>query len=151
MSEERRVVSRHDPIIVEADDVSVEIRPVPWRQRNQLGTCIAQSYTNALNESLATNRDEAGNFTFDARPFESFFDYEAVLTMALPGVSKTEIDKLDFDGILTVLDAVLEVNRLERMAHMLDPDRRSAPNFQPPPAEEGTSDDGPKTESSSDS
>lgn len=133
---ERRQVARRDPIIIETSQGDVVVEPLPWMQRNDLGDKILQSYAESINSMVGamstdpeTGRVSTGGAHFD----DKAFNWDGIIDLALPSVDRGLIDKLDITELRTCLLASLEVNKLESLGSMIDP------NFQPP-SQEGRED-----------
>lgn len=174
MAVEERRATRHEPITVSVTTIKDKLatfvaKPLPWRKRNDFGDALIMQYTVGINGMARDLRDEEGNITgLESHLFESVIDYESLFMF---GYSDWDVDDngelvateppkeqmgafrlLDFDGQLEVLEAALAVNSLERLSHLLDPDRKSGPAIgesEAPIAAE--TDDGSKTELPTDS
>jgi hypothetical protein len=142
MAEEgTRVVSRRDPItttvtLADGSTVKFEAREIPrWRGRNDLANAIIQQYAKAMNEWLHSTEID-GEILLEGSAFEEIIEYDRLFHLAYGGYEnytkeKREVtpppqelldafERLDYQGMLDVLVAALEVNGLERQAYMLD-------------------------------
>ena len=121
MTDERRV-TRHEPIttVVEIDgkDVTFVAKPLPWRKRNDLGEALLRMFGDALDKVVQAGMDKQGML------IDAVFDYGTVWVLAYPDGKKADFEALDFDEMVEVLTAGLLVNGLDRLAYVLDPDRK---------------------------
>lgn len=152
---EKRIVSRREPIVVDVEGVGeFSARPLPWRKRNDLGDLISAEYITALNkilgqaEPLAENEAKGPTQVKPISLIESGLDYTKYLELAFPDTDKSQYEALDFEAVIAVLSASLEVNGLERLGFMIDPAKKG-PETEPEPDAEAT--DGVKIESLPDS
>ena len=141
MTEGRRV-TRREPItttVVLGGGKEVEFiaHPLPWRKRNDFGEALNSMYSAALNEELKIDTNAEGVAVgLVGGFFDAHMDYPGLFTLGYstyddelnaiePAAALTKtFDQLDFDPMIEVLGAVLEVNGLERIAHLLDPERK---------------------------
>lgn len=165
-----RKTTRREPISITAelangDEHKFDAKPLPWRVRNDLGEAINAMYANALNLEIRALTDDDGNVTgLQGSMFEKVMDYPGLFIFAF---SEWEIDdageakakkppskadtaafnQIDFDQMIEVLVAALDVNGLDRLVHLLDPERKKAPlTGASEPQTETPTDDGMKTE-----
>jgi hypothetical protein len=154
---ERRQVHRREPIIIELDGGrEFEARPLPWLKRNELGNEVVSQGVSRVNEFVRMYVEETDvgkvipqlEMTFVDR----LSDYPKILRMAYPQYEDSLFDDLSFEEILELIGAALEVNKLEPLRPLIDPNS-------PSPIETGLSEpsigvvaeDGPKMESTADS
>lgn len=152
MAVQTRSVTRREPIVITVDTggkepLTFEAHPLPWRKRNDLGELLLQSYSNTLNQLVAGAQSGDGIASMSVGLFEQGLDYLGLFAIAYPNVKESALDALDFDQMVEVLSAALEVNGFDRLVHMLDPDRKKGPTTgENETPTEATTDAGPKTE-----
>jgi hypothetical protein len=172
---ERRV-TRREPITVTVElnngkEAVFEAKPLPWRKRLDLGDMLAKMYTAGFTAELQPLRDpESGAFLgVTGGLFEAAMDYPALFEICYTEWEITDdgeivvknppakdvqrnFNSLDFDQIVEVLSANLVVNGLDRIIHLLDPDRKTPPlTGASASANEETTNAGEKTDSATDS
>jgi hypothetical protein len=144
-----RMATRREPITVTVDigaskPVEFVAKPLPWTKRNDVGDAVNLMYGAALTHELQATRDEEGNLTaLQGGLFEKGMDYRGLFVL---GYSEYDVDddgevsvkaeppkslmgafnRLEFDQMIEVLTAVLDVNGLDRIKHLLDPERKKA-------------------------
>jgi hypothetical protein len=135
---DRRQVHRREPIELVMDDGRVfTARPLPWLARNDLGSAIVQHSLNDLNEAVRLFVDPKTSAPQLALDFdEKLKNPLPILLMMYPEEDEHAYDNLDRGEITALLVAGVEVNDLERIRHLVDP------NFQPPLPNGGTSSSG---------
>jgi hypothetical protein len=171
---ERRV-TRREPItvIVDSDDGEVvfEAKPLPWRKRLDLGEALSRMYTAGFTAELQPMYDPESHALIGVAGglFEAAIDYNALFILCYtewqandagdlivkndpPKKLASAFNSLDYDQIVEVLSANLAVNGLDRIAHLLDPQRKAPPlTGASESASEETTDAGAKTDSATDS
>lgn len=147
---ERRQVNRREPIVAETSQGDVEVHPLPWRQRNDLGDFVITSYIKSLNAVVsALSVTEEGQLKQAEGRFEDqHFDWGGALELAFPSEAQEKLNKLQFDELQSLLCISLEINGLENLRNMIDP--KTFPN-QSPEIDQGLTSDGAKTTSIPDS
>lgn len=150
--EQRRQVTRRDPIIIETSQGEFVAKPVPWRMRNDLGDGVIQSYIDSTNEFLGAFKTGPDGKLIGGVFDDKAFDWNAVLALAFPDMDHEVFDKLDIWEMREVLLASLEVNDLESIKHMIDPNSPAPePMTKNTEVGSGAEPDGQKTISSEDS
>lgn len=151
--ESRRRVHRRQPIILVLDDDKEFVaRPLPWQARNDLGEEVLQQNVAVTNEAVRLLRDEGGSITVEAKLQESLKDPFEVLRKGYPESNAEDFEGLSFDEIFELIHAALDVNHLDRLWRILDP------NWIPPTSNGGETSSpgemlettGPKIESTED-
>lgn len=148
---ERRQVHRREPIEVELDDGRIFIaRPLPWLTRNDLGSEILRQNTEAVNDAVRIYADPDTNILqLEARLQEKLTDPWAVLKIGYPENKAEDFQNIDYGELIELLVAMLEVNHLEHVRQLVDPNFQSPmPNGGIPSSAEGNQVDGLKIESS---
>lgn len=169
MAEERKhVVSRREPItttvtLADGREVQFAAREIPrWRARNDFANEVVLQYTAAMNEWLHSVMTEDNEVLLQGQAFEAVIDYGRLFHLAYGNYEQYEpqnktviapppelakaFEELDFDGMIAVLNAALEINGLERQQYMLDRSKKDLDQPMNPPSQSG--DAGPKMESS---
>lgn len=148
---EKRIVSRREPIVVDVEGVGeFSAHPLPWRKRNDFGNLISEQYIASLNVILGQSKPAEEGQVQRISLIESGLDYIAYLELAFPDMPKDDFEALDFDAVVTVLTAALEINGLDRMVFMIDPAKKG-PETEPEPDEGEEADAGGKIASLPDS
>lgn len=131
MASTDRRVTRREPITVKVDvegqETTFLAHPLPWKQRNDFGNLVLSEYSDAITRLLDKEEEDGVVKRLTPKLFESVMDYPKLFAVGFAGVQESDFEKLDFDQMLVVLGAALEVNGLERYSHMLDPDRVKDP------------------------
>lgn len=116
---ERRRAARREPITVELDSGDeFEAHPLPWMDRNELGNEILKQYNNLTNLAIQSYVNEQGTPQLSIMLNDKLEDPEAVLKLAYPGV---ELPTLTWPEILELIYAACEVNGLEHLRQVIDP------------------------------
>lgn len=139
-----RVASKREPITttVEVDDkvLVFQAKPIPrWRARNEFGNTIVALYTKAMN-SFVHGYNEGDDFLLTGELFEHAMPYDQLFDWGYGSYDDYSVDNpkpepaspalheqfelLDFDSMVIVLEAALEINGLESNAYMLDPRKK---------------------------
>ena len=136
---ERRQAHRREPIEVEIQDEVVTARPRPWLERNDIGNEIMRQYAELLNSSIQAYKNP-GTDTPQLSLYlnDKIKDPVAVVVMGYPELEERVdwLNSLDYDELLELVYATLEVNRLETLRELVDP------NYQTPMRNGGTSSSG---------
>lgn len=154
MADERvRVASRREPIItvveVDGKKLKFEAKPISrWRARNDAGNKVVAEYTKAMN-AFVHGYNEGDDFLLTGQLFEHAMPYLDLFEAFYPDGPKDDFELLDYDSMIAVLDAALEVNDLQSQAYMLDPRKKEQRLETNSPS--SSADDGAKMESSADS
>lgn len=151
---ERRQVHRREPIEVELDNGQIFVaKPLPWMQRNDLGNEILRQNTEAVNEAVRLYTDPETNLVqIETKLAEKLKDPISILRMSYPENDVLDYSILEYGELTQLLLVALEVNQLDHLRGLVDP------NFQPPmpiggtpSLEEGETETGQKIGSSVDS
>lgn len=163
MTEDRRA-TRHEPITTtvllrSGKELSFIATPAPWRERNDLGEAVLKMYTAAMNNLINTSINADSTVSIEGSLFESQMNYDELYALTygprdendkllpLTKEQKADFTRIDFDSMIDVLEAGLIVNGLDRMTHMLDPDRKKdQPTGESEPATPAPIDAGEKME-----
>ena len=137
---ERRQAHRREPIEVEVRDRVFTARPLPWLKRNDLGNEIMTQYTELLNSSLAAYKNpETGTPELSLYLQDKVQRPVDIIMLGYPDEDKDWINELDYPELLELIFASLDVNQLETLRDLVDP------NSQPPTNPGGTSSPGEET------
>jgi hypothetical protein len=127
MGGDRRQAHRREPIEVVMDDGRVfEARPLPWLDRNALGALIVQQTLADLNEMVRVYVDpETTAPQLDLEFSEKLKDPIPVLRLIYPDREVGDFTDLTRDEITELLLAGVDVNGLERIRHLVDPNSQT--------------------------
>lgn len=122
---ERRQAARREPIEIETADGRVFIaHPLPWMQANDLGNEIMRQNVEAANDLVHMWIDDAGLPELQMAFHVKIKDWNSVLKLAFPGEDEAKFhDPADpsSDECADLVIASLEVNHLEHLRHLVDP------------------------------
>jgi hypothetical protein len=129
---ERRQVSRREPIEVEVRGRVFVAEPLPWQVVGDLGNEIVRQNAEAANEAIRLYvQDDIPQL--DLKLAQKISDWMALLKIAFPQNSKEDFLDLDIDEVSELILASVDVNHLQHLRHLVDP------NFQTPTNLGGTS------------
>lgn len=129
---ERRQAFRREPIEVDLGGEVILVGPVSWLKRNDFGNEVMRQNSEILNESISiyVNKDaEVAIPEITAKFTEKFTDPYVLFEVGLEEETFKQvkaIDPLYENQIVEILLAICDVNRLETLKPLLDP------NFQTP-------------------
>lgn len=135
MDSERRQAHRRQSIIVELEEgVLFEAKPLPWLKRNDFGNEVVKQHTASINEAVRLYTDPETNVPIlEAKLYERITDPIGLITdFAYPGTKAKDLNNLTWRQLIELLLAALEVNDLQHLARMIDPNSQA-------PTENGTS------------
>lgn len=147
---ERRHVHRREPIEVEVEGIGIFIaRPLPWMDRNDLGDEIVRQATESVNQAVRLYTDPELNLPqLEAKLDEKLVDPVAVLKKAFPDADESLFPMLAWEEMKAIIETSLEVNALERLKRLLNPNSPSpVPNGLSPSSPEAGETIGAKIES----
>jgi len=126
---ERRQAARRTPIEVGLEDGRVFVaKPLPWMMANDLGNAVLQEQAAGANESVRLYVED--NIPQLAVQLQlKIKDWQPILDIAYPENTHEEWSKPqapDRDECAVLVIAALEVNNLEHLVPLVDP------NFPPP-------------------
>lgn len=158
---ERRQVHRRESIEVETTTGDVLVaRPLPWLVRNDLGDIIVKSHQDGINEiarmfvmDVQTDGDVTRVPQIELGLQQKIRDWAPILMKAYPDQLSPELlERLEFEDCVELAITALEVNHLEQLRDLVDP---NAPSPTIPGGADSTEPAGteatPKIESSPDS
>lgn len=143
MDENRRLVHRREPIeVVFDDETKFEVKPLPWQKRNDLGSQLVHDNVEQTNKQLRMFVDpELSVPQIEAQLNEPLSDYPKFLILGLTeydrkgkatsAPKREEFDNFTFGELVELLSAILEVNELQKLKRLIDP------NFQAPTESSG--------------
>lgn len=121
---ERRRAAKLEPIIVELEDGNEYLaHPLPWMDRNDLGNEILKQYNELTNDAIKSFVGEDGTPQLDLMLNDKLKDPAAILKLAYPQVA--EWPKLTWPEILELIYAACDVNGLENLRQLIDPNSRT--------------------------
>lgn len=122
---ERRQAFRRDPIEIELEaDRLISVGPSLWEIRNEIGNAIIKQHTDELNDAVKTFIAEDSEVPqLQVRLANKLADPFVIMQMALPEpeYSKVVDRKIYPNQITAILVAILEVNELEHLRALVDP------------------------------
>lgn len=124
MSERRQAV-RKEPIEVVVEDGRMFVaRPLPWMQANELGSEIIRQNIENANELVKLWISDAGVPELQMQFQKKITDWHVILKMAFPDVDVelwSTPRVLDESECAEIAMAALEVNHMEHIKHLIDP------------------------------
>lgn len=133
---ERRQAARREPIEVELADGRVfTAHPLPWMVANDLGNEIVRQNLEAANELVNLWVNDAGLPQLQMQFAKKISDWKGLFSTAYPNEPEEKWhDPHDpsLDESADLILAALDVNHLEHIKHLVDP------NYQPPMNPGGT-------------
>lgn len=122
---ERRQAARREPIEIEVADGRVfTAHPLPWMVANDLGNEIVRQNLEAANDLVKLWVNDAGLPEIEMKFQQKISDWQTVLRIAFPDVAD-EVWRtprvLSSGECAELLLASLEVNHLEHLKHLVDP------------------------------
>lgn len=116
---ERRQVARQQPLEVEVWDGRVyEAHPLPWLERNDLGNEILRRYNESFNEAIQAYTDPEGTARLNVLLEDKIKEPLEILKLAYP---KDSFEGLHWPEIFELIYASLEVNNLNQLKPLIDP------------------------------
>lgn len=117
---ERRQATRREPIEVEVRDKVFEAHPLPWQQANDLGNEIVRQNAEAANAAVRMYvQDDIPQLELALQTKIS--DWNIVLLVAYPNHESVDFMGFDIDECAALILASLEVNHLEHLNNLVDP------------------------------
>ena len=136
---EDRRLTRKEPLELEVPSLGtkITISPIRWRARGDLGNLIQEEFTKALDASKGEH----------AKVVYNQIDYGPIVSLGT-GLTAEQVDQLTYPEIIGLCHWICDLNGLDTVLWMLDPEA-PAPNLL---MEEGAEvDGGEKTSSTDDS
>jgi hypothetical protein len=122
---ERRQATRRKPIEVEVEDGRVfTAHPLPWMQANDLGSEIVNQNLENANQLVRMWISDEGLPQLQMQFQKKISNWQSILRMAFPEVSDemwTTPRVLDESECAELMLAALDVNHLEHIKHLIDP------------------------------
>lgn len=122
---ERRRAARREPIEVEVEDGRVFIaRPLPWTEASDFANEIMRQSVEVTNDLVRMFTTDAGVPQLEMKARQKLEDWHIPLKMAFPDVADEVWIKpriLDMEECAELLIAACDVNHLEHMKHLIDP------------------------------
>lgn len=121
----RRRAARRDPIEIDtADGREFVARPLPWMNANDLGNELVRQNLEATNDLIKMYVSDEGAPQLEMQFQKKITDWQTPLKMAYPDVKDalwhTPHD-LSSDECADLILASLDVNHLEHLRHLVDP------------------------------
>lgn len=128
---ERRQAYRREPIEIDlGGDVIISIGPVSWMRRNDFGNEVMRQHSQLLNEAvkiyLEENIEDAVP-QLEAKFGDKFKDPYPLLELGLDEATYLTVKELDltFEQIITILLTICDVNKLDQLHPLLDPNSQA--------------------------
>ena len=126
---ERRQVTRNLPIECEVADGRVFIaHPLPWMKANDFGNEVIQQNAAAMNEFVRMWVNDDGLPQLEWQFKAKISDWHSLLKIAFPEVTDkqwSEPRSLDTEECVQLALAACEVNHLEHLKHLIDPNSQT--------------------------
>lgn len=122
---ERRQAVRREPIEVEVRGTVYKAEPLPWLVANEIGNIIVTQNAEAANNAVRMYATEDNIPQLEAALKRNVSDYGAFLIKGYPGTKKEEYDPYDADELFELSKAMLEVNHLDYLINLIDPNSAS--------------------------
>lgn len=121
---ERRQATRREPIEIEIREQVFVAEPLDWRTAGDFGNEIVRQNVSAMNDAVRMYVD--GNTPqLEMRLSQKIQDWDSLFALAFPKNKLTEFVGFDVDESATLILAALEVNHLEHLNHLVDPNSRT--------------------------
>ena len=123
---ERRQAFRPDPIEVELSEGEIiSVGPVVWTQRNEFGNEVIRQHVEIINEAVKMFVDsDTGIPQLQMKLAEKFSDHRELFRLGLDEETfkrLTVLEPLYQNQIVAILLAICEINELEQLKAMIDP------------------------------
>ncbi|HET7712989.1 MAG TPA: hypothetical protein VFK94_00055, partial [Patescibacteria group bacterium] len=103
-------------------DREFEAHPLPWMKRNDLGNEIMRQYSELLNSSMRAYTSEDTSPQLELYLNDKVQDPIQLIKLGYPSWRDEDfLNDLDYDELLELIFASLEVNRLESLRDLVDP------------------------------
>jgi len=136
---ERRQAFRRDPIEVELDkNLVISVGPVSWLKRNDFGNEVMKQHSSIINDAISIFTGTGGDdmvTQIQAKFSEKFTEPYILLELGLEPATFEQVKAIDplYDNqIVELLLAICDVNKMDQLKPLLDP------NFQTPTTNGGT-------------
>lgn len=124
MSERRQAFVREPIEIALSENTVISVGPIPWQQRNEFGNEIIQQNVRVVNKAVASYiNEDLGIPQIEAKFSEKWDDPITLLKLGLDETLFVMLDipKLHHNQIAMILSAACEVNGLEQLLPLVDP------------------------------
>jgi len=123
---ERRQAYRREPIEVDLGGEVISVGPITWLQRNDFGNEVMRQHTQILNEAVQIYVDESAEEAIpqlEAKFAEKFIDPYRLFELGLDDENYQRLKSMDLydNQIVEILFAICDVNRLDQLRPLLDP------------------------------
>lgn len=122
---DRRQAFRREPIELWLDDKTmISIGPIPWEKRNDFGNELVRQNTEIINEAVRIYVDEESGLPhLEAKLGEKFSNPLALFELGLDPMVFEVVRglKLYQNQVVEILLVICEVNDLEKLKVMIDP------------------------------
>lgn len=121
---ERRQAFRREPIEIELDeDTVLSIVPVPWERRTDFGNEAIKQHVQIMNEAVRTYVSDDGLPQLEMKLAEKFSDPRELLRLGLSSEVYEQIAERELytNQIVEILMAICELNGLDQLKPLLDP------------------------------
>lgn len=126
---ERRQATRRDPIEVEVDDGRIfTAHPLPWLRANELGNEIVRQNVESANDLVSLWMNDADMPQIEMKFKQKISDWGPVIGIAFPDEPLEKWNEpraLGHEELAECVMASLEVNHLEHLKHLVDPNSQT--------------------------
>lgn len=124
---ERRQAHRREPIEIEVRGKVLEAHPLSWIKRNDLGNEVMRQYSDLLNTSLRAVKNEDPEAVPELQMYlnDKIADPVTLIMMGYPDIERGFLDELEYPELLDLIYVALEVNELESLKGLIDPNYRT--------------------------
>lgn len=124
---ERRRASRREPIEVEVRGQTFVAKPLPWQVSADLGNEIVRQNVTSVNEAVAMYVEDNVP-QLDLKLAQKISDWNELLRIAYPDNEPADFNGFDIDEVSVLILTSLEVNHLEHLNHLVDPNLSALTN-----------------------
>ena len=122
---ERRQAARREPIEIETADGRVfTAHPLPWMNASELANEVMRQNVEAANKLVSMFITDEGVPQLEMQAQEKISDWQSVFRLAYPNEPEEkwhDPHDLSTDECASVVLVALEVNHLEHLKHLVDP------------------------------
>lgn len=125
---ERRQAFRREPIEIDLGDAVISVAPVSWLRRNDFGNEVLRQHSELLNEAVQIYVEESVDTALPQIQARFASKFQDPIILLQYGLAESEFQKvkaiaedLTFEQIAMILLAICDVNKMEQLRPLLDP------------------------------